>query len=320
MPIKFRKYITTIFFFLILAGTSKAETWNEPWQKEIIKNSDYFVLAKVLKNNKGKGVTIKIIKSFGNQKIDGNLLINGFSQLEMMSSSGQGLPLNFKKNQKIYFFLKKKEDGNYAIPTPTSGFAEVGKNNKVYATYRHSYHRALVPIKIYEKTYTEIWNYYKTGKFDLKKVSSFIEDLIAKEPAGFEDNEIKTFFLQHVAMETAFLLDIEIDINKIKKFVYQNNFHSNISALQLMGNSRSEVSKEFLYNYVMNDSNESFQKIIAIWSLSKIGDKIYISKLIANIEKLSDENAEFGGNIMDPRVGTYLPSPKSAVENLEKSK
>ena len=58
--------IIKIVFFLILTLTVQtkisAETWNEPWQKEVIKNSDYFVLAKVLSNVEGIGTEIEIIK------------------------------------------------------------------------------------------------------------------------------------------------------------------------------------------------------------------------------------------------------------------
>jgi hypothetical protein len=34
-----------LFIFTFL--TSKATTWDEPWQDQVIKQSDYFVLAKI---------------------------------------------------------------------------------------------------------------------------------------------------------------------------------------------------------------------------------------------------------------------------------
>jgi len=309
---------TLLFLVLALSMHSKvsAETWNEPWQKEIIKNADYFVLAKVLSNVDSVGTEIEVIKYFGNQKLEGRLLINGFSLLKMTSSSGQGVHLDFEKDQTLYFLLNKRKDGHYAIATPTSGYAFLDSDKNVYATYRHSYHQALISQDIYEKTYTEIWNYYKTGKFDNDKILPFINEYIGKSPAGFGEDEISIFFLQHAAMETAYLLDMQIELERLKKFVESDNFHSRVSALQLLGNLETESVKDYLFGFILNEQNGNFEKVIAIWSLNRIGGEVYKKKLLDIVDKLSDEDTGFGGNLMDPRVGTHFPSPKSAVLGL----
>lgn len=294
-----------------------AETWDEPWQKEILKKADYFVLATVVSNIDSIGAEIEILKYFGNEKLTGKVLINGFSLLKLGSSSGQGLHLNFEKGQAFYFLLTKRKDGNYAIPTPTSGFAFVDEDKNVRATYRHSYHQAQVSQEIYEKTYTEIWNYYRNSKFNEDNILPFINEYLDKFPAGFEEDEISTFFLQHVALEVAYLLNLPIELEKLKKFVESDNFHSRVSALQLLSNSEEKKTNEYLFDFIKNSQNENFEKVIAIWSLSKIGGNKYKEKMISIIENLSDEETGFGGNIMDPRVGTHFPSPKSAVEKLK---
>lgn len=310
-----------IVLFLILAFTinskASAETWNEPWQKEIIKKADYFVLAKVVSNVDSIGTEIEIIKYFGDQKLEGKILINGFSLLHMTSSSGHGVHLNFEKDQTIFFLLNKGEDGNYAIPTPTSGFAYLDSEKNVSATYRHSYHQALIPQEVYEQTYSEIWNYYKSGKFEQDKILQFINKYLDKSPAGFEQEELSTFFLQHAALETAYLLDLEIELDRLQKFIESDNFHSRVSALQLLGNSNTELAKEYLFDFIANEQNENFEKVIAIWSLTRNGRKVYKKKLLEIVDQLSDEDTGFGGNIMDPRVGTHFPSPKGAVEKLK---
>jgi len=309
-----------ILVFLTLTLTTQtnlfAETWNEPWQKEIIQKADYFVLANVLSNIEGIGTKIEIIKSFGTQNISGEILINSFSLLKLSSASGHGVHLDFKKGQTIYFLLTKRDDGNYAIPTPTSGFAVMDADKNVYATYRHSYHQTLVSQELYEKTYTEIWNYYKTSKFDKKNVSQFINENIDKAPASFDEEEISTFFLQHAALETAYLLDFPIELNRLKKFVNCDNFHSRVSALQLLSTSKKNYTKDFLFEYIKDEKNENFEKVIAIWSLTKIGGKEYSEKLISITDLLSDEETGFDSNLMDPRIATHFPSPKSAVEAL----
>lgn len=314
---KIFKIIVLLILTLSIHSKASAETWDEPWQKEIIQNADYFVLAKVLSNVDSIGTEIEIIKYFGNQKLEGRILINGFSLLNMTSSSGNGVHLDFEKDQTLYFLLNKRKDGNYAIPTPTSGFAVLDSDKNVYATYRHSYHQALIPQYVYEMTYTEIWNYYKTGEFDKDRILPFINEYIDKSPAGFEEDEISTFFLQHAAMETAYLLDMQIELDRLKKFVEFDNFHSRVSALQLLGNSNTEPTKKYLFDFISNEQNENFEKVIAIWSLNRIGGKVYKKKLLKIVGKLSDEDTGFGGNIMDPRVRTHFPSPKGAVVELK---
>ncbi|MEZ0130311.1 hypothetical protein AB9T88_11320, partial [Flavobacterium sp. LBUM151] len=250
---KFIKTIVLFIFFISSTTPLFAETWNEPWQKEIIQKAGYFILGKVITSG-DDGAQIEIIKSFGDAKIESKtILINSFSLLHMTSSSGHGLHLSFESGQTVYLLLTKGKDGNYAIPTPTSGFAIVDENNNVTATYRHSYHQASIPQDVYEKTYSEIWSYYKTGKHNQKAILEFINENIDKNAAGFEDNEISLFFLQHAALETAYLLDISIDFKRLQKFLVSDNFHSRVSALQLLSNSKDdELAKLFLLEFIKN--------------------------------------------------------------------
>lgn len=118
-------------------------------------------------------------------------------------------------------------------------------------------------------------------------------------------------------METAYLLDIQIELDRLKKFVEFDNFHSRVSALQLLGNNNTEPTKEYLFDFISNEKNKNFEKVIAIWSLNRIGGHIYKKKLLKLVNKLSDKDTGFGGNIMDPRVGTHFPSPKGAVKELK---
>lgn len=305
--------ITVIFMSQI---NIKADTWDEPWQKEIIQNSEYFVLATVIEEDEHEGIKINVIKKFGSQEIGDTILINSLSNLNLLSSSGHGTHLHFPEGQTLYFFLKKDKNGDFSIPTPSSGSALLAPDKNVYATYRHSYHQAVIPQEVYEKTYTEIWDYYKTSNYDKESILEFINEYIEKSPAGFDENEVDTFFLQHAALETAYLLDIQIELEKLEKFLNSDNFHHRVSSLQLLGNSNKENVKKYLYDYVANSKNSTFEQVIAIWALERIGDKKYIDKLISIVDELSEEETGFGGNIMDPRIGTYFPTPRAAVEDI----
>ncbi len=310
------KLLVILILTLGIQTNLKAETWDEPWQKEIIQKAEYFVLANVIELD-SLGVQIEILQNFGKKKLSNRVLINGFSLLNLGSSSGQGVHFDFEKEQKLYFLLTKKEDGNFAIPTPTSGFAVLDEENNVYATYRHSYHQALIPKDIYEMTYQAIWNYHHNLEYDKSSIVKFINEQIGKEPAGFAENEISTFFLQHASLETAYLLDFPIELIRIKKFAKSDNFHSKISSVQLMSLLDDKNTKEFLFEFIQSEDNDNFEIVIAIRSLKKIGGEEYKTKLLGIADNLSDEETGFGGNLMDPRVGTRFPSPRQAVKETE---
>src|SRR5690606_7803493 len=99
----------------------------------------------------------------------------------------------------------------------------------------------------------------------------------------------------------------------VEKFANSENYHSRISAIQLMGNINSTECKDFLFTTLTNEKFTNFEKVIAVWALKKIGDEKYIEKIKKIKDNLSDEEDGFGGNIMDPRIGTYFPSPKQAA-------
>jgi hypothetical protein len=144
-----KKYIYS-FLFIVLSTLAYGTTWNEPWQDAIIKEADYFVFAKIQSVNIQNGMTISIEKNLAGVPLSGEIIITNFYLLELKSLSEEITFENFNGMREGYFFLKRNDRGEYCISTPTSGVAGV-KDNIVYATYRHSYHQALVPIDIYEK-------------------------------------------------------------------------------------------------------------------------------------------------------------------------
>lgn len=312
------KKILLFAILVITTFSSFATTWDEPWQKEIIAKSDYFALCKVISASDSL-VVVEIKKSFGNN-INGQITIDGFFLLDLCSmSGGHGPEFIFEKGEKGYIFLKQGKNGNYQIPTPTSGFDRIVED-KVYSTYRHTYHRASISPEIYEFTYKEIWNKFHRGSFEKTKIIEFINKQVKEKPAGFEEDEIDLFFKQHVAIETAYLLEIKLDFNILKKFSESENFHSRVSAIRAMGNLNNEQVKEYLINYLKDKNKDDFTKVIAIWSLWKMEDEKVNKKLWKLRKKLSDDENGFGGNIMDPRVCTYFPSPKQAIVELKENK
>ena len=308
-----------LFLILFLLGTVKtfATTWNEPWADKVIKEANYFVLADILSYNDST-VKIKITKQLGGDKIPTEIEITCFYMLELTSiSGGHGAEFMFSKNIKnSYFFIKKNSRDEYCIATPTAGWDYVRDGN-VCATYRHSYHQALIPIDIYEMTMTAIFNHYHQLPYDKKKITNFIDKQLSKKPAGFEENEINTFFLQHVSLELIYHLRLEGYYKQIIPFFNDNsNFHNRVSASRALTAYNDKNTKNLLLNKIATNKEDDFTTVICIWTLKEFKPTEMKPDLQKLIEKSSTKENGFGGNIMDPRVGTYFPNVKEALIDL----
>ena len=198
-----RLFITLVFAWL--TACAYATTWDEPWQEDVIKNADYFVLANVKSATEKKGITIEIIKTLGGPELKGSLSITDYYLLSFGSYSGRYDEFDFPQDiKKCYFFIKKNAEGHYCMATPTAGYAKI-KAGKVYATYRHSYHQALVPVDDYELTMTAIFNNYHKLPYNKQAITDYIDKYIKLKPSGFAKDEVETFFAQHVALECIYL-------------------------------------------------------------------------------------------------------------------
>ncbi len=305
---------------MFLLGTIKtfATTWDEPWTDKVIKNADYFVLADIISYDEENGIKIKIVKQLGGKQLPSEIEITDFYLLEIVSSSnGHGAEFpSFEDIKQSYFFIKKNSKGKYCISTPTSGFDYI-KEEKVYATYRHSYHQASVPIDIYEMTMTAIFNNYHNLDYDKKSIADYIEKSLSKKPAGFGENEISTFFLQHVALETIFHLRLNNYYNLILPFFNDSsNFHNRVSASRALIGSKNKEVINLLLNKIATNKDDDFTTVNCIWTLKEFKSKEIKFEVKKLIENASTEDNGFGGNIMDPRVATSFPTVKSALEDL----
>lgn len=313
------KPLKTILFliFALLTTNTWATTWDEPWQEKVIKEADYFVFAKVKSYDEEKGIVIEIIKTLGGEELKGEIEVTDFYLLELCSrSGGHGAEFHFDGISESFFFIKKNSKGKYCIATPTTGFDYL-KDGNVSSTYRHSYHRAIVPVDIYEKTMTAIFNNYHNKPYDKKFIADYITKYISLKPAGFGDNEINTFFAQHVAMECIYHLRITDFYTKLLPFLADtSNFHNQVSAARALIAYNTKECKQALLNVVSDTTRDDFVQVVGIWTLSEFKPTELKQQLIKVTETASTEENGFGGNIMDPRVCTHFPEVKYALEKL----
>lgn len=313
------KHLKPLFLFCFIASTTFATTWDEPWQDKVIKEAESFVFAEVKSNDEEKGVTIEIIKTLGGKELKGKIKITDFYLLDICSNSaGHGPEFHFDGITECYFFIKKNKKGEYCIATPTTGYDYV-KKGSVYATYRHSYHKALVSPDIYEKTMTAIFNNYHGQAYDKQFISEYISKNIFLKPAGFTKEEIDSFFAQHVALECAYHLRLTGYYSELIPFLSDTaNFHNQVSAARALVVYNTTECKQELVKVVCDTTRGSFVQAVCLLTLSELKPKELKQQLIKASETASNEENGFGGDIMDPRVCTHVPKVKEAIEALIK--
>jgi hypothetical protein len=308
-----------LLFLLTVICTIRlhATTWDEPWADEVIKKAESFVLAKVISSDEEKGISILIIKTLSGKELKDTILISNFYSLRICSSSSDhGEEFHIEPVDSCYFFITQNKKGEFCIATPTTGFDYV-LDGQAVATYRHSYHQASVPISIYEKTMTAVFNNYHKLPYDTAYMVNFVNEHLKKAPAGFTESEINTFFLQHVALECVHHLKLNINEGLVLLFMNdKKNFHNQVSAARAMVAFDTETAKRELVKAISDTTNRNFMRVMCIWTISEFNPKNLKTELQKIEQTASDEQDNFGGNIMDPRICTHIPSLKTALQEL----
>jgi hypothetical protein len=311
-----RNRLLSLTVLAIISITTFATTWDEPWKDKVIKEADSFVLAKIKSFDK-YSVTIEIIKTLAGKELRGSIEITDFYHLNLQNSQeGRNIHFDFGGIKESYFFIKKNEKEKYCIATPTTGFDYV-EGGKVNATYRHSYHQALVPIEIYEKTMTAIFNNYHYQPYDKKFINDYVKEFLSRKPAGIDTSESETFFGQHVALECIYHLRLKGFYQYIIPYLNDtSNLHNQVSAARALIAYNTSGCKQELLKVISDTTRRNFVQVICIWTLTAFNPKELKEKLIKIKETASGEPNGFGGDVMDPRVGTYFPTVKEALEKL----
>jgi hypothetical protein len=117
-------------------------------------------------------------------------------------------------------------------------------------------------------------------------------------------------------LETFYHLGKRADLALLVPFMETDDFHVQISTCRAVSRIDSTSSKELLMKFI-EGKGVGFAKVMCVWGLKRLNAKEMISRLEAYLKTGVDEETGFGGNIMDPRVGTYFPeSVKASIKEL----
>jgi hypothetical protein len=305
------------------ASTVLGTTWNEPWHEDVVKNAESFVKLEVTSRDETRSFKGKVLAHLAGEKTPAEITVDRFYMLNLTStSSGHGPELRFNVGFTGYFFLKKAKEGeSFAIATPTAGFAAI-QDDSVKATYRHSYHQAKVEIELYEKTQVAIFEFLHGRPHDKEFMSKFLKETLVEPPQELgpkvKDKEAPArFFRQHVALECFYHFGAKEDAPRLEPFLEVNFFHVQVSAARALSRIDTPESRARLVSFIEKPGRNGFAKVMAVWGLKRLDAKEALPALERFLAEGADEKTGFGGNIMDPRVGTHFPgSVKNAIRGL----
>ncbi|HEX8350163.1 MAG TPA: hypothetical protein VF598_09370 [Hymenobacter sp.] len=292
-------------------------TWDEPWQEQVVRKADYFILARINSNDLYKGASLQVLKKLGGPNIPGDIQINAFYLLQMCNNTGAERPeFHLGIGDTAYFFLKKGITGFYSIATPTSGYARV-RNGNVGATYRHSYHQALVPAIIYEPTMTAIFQRYHQQPYDSVAINAFVDKYLALPPTSMSREGASTFFMQHVALELVYHLQLTGKYDQLLPFLHAtNNFHAQNSAARALTAYNTPEAKQELLKSLADNTLKDFTKTTIITTLVSYNPTELKPQLEELAKTASEAENGFGNSERDPRSCTHLPTVREALQQL----
>ncbi len=309
------KYVLSLLAFI--SASTFALTWDEPWQKEVIKESDSFGLYTIVKNS-GDSLKLKLVKNISGEKTSSEITVSSFYDFKIASSSsGHKEPIFFyKPGQKVYFFLKKS--GNeFQVASPTAGNDEILENGNVAASFRISMHKTEIDTKTYEAAQSCFFLYLHNENCTIDVVNEIIEKPLKErvgelsQQATQEDADL--FFRQHVALESSYIINQQNSYESLKPFLNSKFFHVQISAVRALSVINSEAKNHQLIEFITKSEASDIAKIMAIVMLNEVNFQGGIEELKNYLPFASKEDVSLVSNIMDPRVSTNYPESVQAA-------
>lgn len=295
---------------LTFATAARASTWEEPWHKDVVTQADSFGLYKAEAASETKASFI-LVKHLAGDETGKEVTVDGFYALDpVVFGKGRTLPLLFEAGNQYYLFIKHgNSKDSWSIATNTSGFAKVAPEG-VVATYRIAMHQAYVPPDVYEMTQTCIFNHLH-GLACTPDTQVFINKEVAYPVAELSENAAKAdmdrFFLQHAALETAYLIKYPISLKTLSKFLASGFFHVQIAAVRALSASGAPERNQMLLSFAEDTSKNIMARIMAVVLIKDLNARELKPQLAAYMDKGPDEGFWWGRDIMDPRLAPDFP-------------
>jgi hypothetical protein len=331
---------------ILLGGAvTHAATWDEPFHRDVVLGADSFGLFETV-NVTPFTATFKRIRTLAGADTGETAVVDGFyeSIAPATSSTRPGQTyddewtLRFRGGRRYYLFLKRAPASganalrapgatpamggeSWRIATPTGGFAELQADGSVIATFRHSLHQALVDAPTFELLQTCAFDALHQARPCSPGVQTFIDAQLATTPASLAGApsaaELESFFKQHAALETAYLIGHAIDPGRLEPFLRAPFFHTQVSAVRALARSQAPDRNTRLATFVMDEERDPLARVFAVAMIRELRAVELKDRLAAYLPTASAQTVSLGAQVMDSRIGTLFPaSVRHALERL----
>ncbi len=302
----------------LLVPSAVASTYDEPWQEQVLQRADALVKLRITATEDGKLARFQRLEQLAGVNVPERGAIDRYDALAVTSYfPGADFPLQFSKGDEGYFLLRATDQADrWSIPSPTSGFA-MADDSGVVATFRHSYHQAMVPEQLYRDATLAIFQHLHGQAWDEQGMRATMRGLLDQAPMTSAGPQLEQFFQQHVALESCYHFCQSADLARLEPFLASDGFHVQVSAARAISAIDTPEARQRLFQFLQDDSRQGFARVMAVWGLRRLDAREYLAQLQEYLSKAPTEETGFGGNIMDPRVGTAFPdSVRDAVSEL----
>ncbi|WP_194755983.1 hypothetical protein [Aliidiomarina indica] len=299
-----------------------AETWSEPWHREVLEKSDTLALVQLVETHR-EYVELQVLRVLAGDALPSIVRVQSPVQVELTSASGHRHALIpwIRKDQSAYVLLSRANE-KWRLLSPSAGIATLHEANQVAATYRISFHQVLQPAEDYERLQPCLFRVFRNEDCDFDALADLIILPLHEAAAGLSpdanDAEIQLFFRQHVALESSYLLRRPLPLATIEPFLTHDFFHTQISGVRALAVVEGKESAARLTDFVRDPTRSGVARNMAVLMLAERHDSSALQSLreqIEEIEGLDEESTLPLSSFMDPRIGTHFPrSVRQALE------
>lgn len=314
--------VSILAVLLAVATPASAHTWNEPWHREVVKQADSFGLFELVDDK--HGTALKRIRVLAGVATPDTFALSGYYQPGYFNSGDHEDHFGLKEGQRAYLMLKQ-EGERWLLATPTAGVDLLREDAFVAATYRISFHQTLQRPDAYERVQACVFRSLHRETCDVAILASDLDAPLREKAAVLSETataeEQDLFFRQHVALETAYLLNRNLSLALLEPFLKSDFFHVQLSGVRALAANQDPNRDARLLEFIRDDSRTPVARVMAVRMAQELGHAALLDQIRAYGPQASEDESHLPiGSIMDPRIGTAYPSSlKQAIEMLSNS-
>lgn len=285
-----------------LVAPAQADAWHEPWIEELLPEATSLVELEVV----GSAGQVKVVKTHAGAALSGTRTVGG------TYAAGGRLPgVLTTPGSRTVCLVKEGSDGTLSVPTPFSGCA-TERDGAWMGAVRHSYHLGLFEKGQYVEVLGALFAASHGGTVAPATVDGWVQQwLVEAAPGALERSPTspasKRFFAQHLVLEALRQLGRPAHTPAVLRFTRDPGWHTRASAARALGGTGGPEAVAELARLVREDDSD-WVRALAAQALSRCvgpGDRAMVQALRGSVP---DAKPEFGGRLMDPRVGTQAPT------------